>query len=122
VHRDESDGRACVFCEIARRDPEGQKLYSDPDAFVIEPLNPVVPGHRLVIPYLHVADALENPYVTADVIRTACKYADFSGRRSWNIITSVGSAATQTVFHLHIHLVPRTEGDGLHLPWTGQHD
>jgi diadenosine tetraphosphate (Ap4A) HIT family hydrolase len=38
-----------------------------------------------------------------------------------NIITSIGPAASQTVMHTHLHIVPRTEGDGLHLPWTGQH-
>jgi histidine triad (HIT) family protein len=38
-----------------------------------------------------------------------------------NIITSIGRVATQSVFHLHVHIVPRHEGDGLCLPWTGQH-
>ena len=46
----------------------------------------------------------------------ACLY----GAASCNLITSVGAAATQTVKHLHIHIVPRHEGDGLHLPWTEQ--
>lgn len=89
------------------------------DAVAIVPLNPVTPGHVLIIPRQHVADATENPGVTAAAMYRAAQLV-----RSWdhaaNIITSVGEAATQTVFHLHVHCVPRTLNDGLKLPWTDQ--
>jgi len=68
-----------------------------------EPLNPVTPGHMLFVPFLHYQDALEYPRRTAQVMESAAEYAD----GPCNLITSVGSEATQTVFHLHVHLVPR---------------
>lgn len=106
---------ACVFCE---RITAGE--YDDEyDGIVdFEPLNPVTPGHRLVVPKLHVADALEDPAVTAEVVMYAADYAVTAGLSSCNLITSAGAAATQTVMHLHVHVVPRREGDGLALPWT----
>jgi diadenosine tetraphosphate (Ap4A) HIT family hydrolase len=113
----------CVFCQIAGPDPRGQVEWRGHDSVVITPLSPVVPGHRLVIPRIHVRDAFENPNVFARTMRDAARYVydDIETfPEACNIITSVGEAATQTVFHLHVHLVPRAYGDGLHLPWTGQ--
>ncbi|HEY3477867.1 MAG TPA: HIT domain-containing protein, partial [Streptomyces sp.] len=72
----------------------------------------------LVVPRVHVADAGVDPDVTAAVMRRAAELAGVV--ESANIITSVGAAATQTVFHLHVHVVPRRVGDGLALPWTNQ--
>ncbi len=85
----------------------------------IEPLNPVVPGHRIVIPREHVRDFSENPEVTGRVMERAAHHAKEIGG-DMNLITSKGPWATQSVFHLHVHLVPRQEGDGLKLPWTNQ--
>jgi histidine triad (HIT) family protein len=103
----------CPFCaRIAAGD------YDDEyDGIVhFRPLNPVTPGHMLVVPKAHVIDALENPHVAGQ----AMAYAANLAQQSCNLITSAGAVATQTVFHLHIHIVPRREGDGLALPWTGQ--
>jgi histidine triad (HIT) family protein len=77
----------------------------------------VAPGHLLVVPRVHVADATTDPEVTAEVFAAAAELA--RDLRPCNLITSCGEAATQSVFHLHVHLVPRREGDGLALPWTG---
>lgn len=106
----------CVFCDkIAEMD------YSDTakDVVWFEPLNPVTPGHRLFVPWEHVTDAMHKPWVTARTMEVAAEYA---AMRNWpaNLITSIGTEATQSVFHLHVHYVPRREGDGLHLPWTDQ--
>lgn len=105
----------CPFCA---RIAAGE--YDDEyDGIVhFEPLNPVTPGHLLVVPKEHVIDALENPWAAG----RAMAYAANLAQQSCNLITSVGAAATQTVFHLHIHIVPRRPGDGLALPWTGQQD
>lgn len=115
--------RNCVFCRIIQQDlrptdhdPVMVANWGDAVAFV--PLNPVTPGHTLVVPTEHVTDALNSPRVTGSVMEKAARLADTLPPTSWNIITSVGSAATQTVHHLHIHLVPRREGDGLLLPWS----
>ena len=107
----------CVFCDlIARGD------YIDRAAGVVtfEPLNPAVPGHLLVVPAEHVRDALESPTLTAVTMIRAVVVARERGLAPCNIMTSVGAEATQSVFHLHIHIVPRKYGDGLILPWTEQ--
>lgn len=108
--------QTCVFCErIEREDysPESRDVVS------FEPLNPVTRGHRLFVPALHVEDVMEKPWVSAQVMEVAATYARIRNQ-ACNIITSAGTAATQSVFHLHVHYVPRRNDDGLHLPWTGQ--
>lgn len=82
-----------------------------------EPLNPVAPGHMLFIPKMHVGDAKVLPEVTGDVFTHAARYGAFKGL-PFNLITSAGEPATQTVFHLHVHYVPRYNNDGLKLPWS----
>jgi histidine triad (HIT) family protein len=87
-----------------------------------EPLNPVTSGHLLVVPRQHVEDAGSHPLAAS---RTMALAAEIAGPLNWadsyNLITSAGAAATQTVKHLHIHLVPRLDGDGLALPWADRH-
>jgi histidine triad (HIT) family protein len=108
--------KPCPFCQ---RIDAGEYDTRNEHAVSFEPLNPVTPGHLLVVPLRHVADAIQVPSVTAETMRLA---AILAGQRDedCNLITSIGPAATQTVQHLHIHIVPRREGDGLALPWTGQ--
>lgn len=109
----------CPFCQIIRSTtPQpGVTQWTD-EVFVIEPLHPVTYGHQLVVPRAHVEDLTVSPVVTVEVVKIATAVA-----RIWmpcNVITSAGEEATQTVFHLHVHVVPRRAGDGLALPWTGQ--
>lgn len=112
----------CPFCDY--RGPSSVLLDYE-HAYVIEPLNRVTDGHLLVVSHKHVRDALEDPETTGRVMAVAAAVAraeQHKGRSDYNILTSVGEAATQTVFHLHVHLVPRVPGDGLALPWkTGTH-
>ena len=112
----------CVFCRIAHEDPFDQVEWRTGTSVVIAPLNPVAPGHRLVIPLTHVTDAVDDPAVFGATAGDASRYARdmLAPGQSVNLITSRGVAATQSVFHLHLHIVPRVDGDGLHLPWTGQ--
>jgi histidine triad (HIT) family protein len=108
----------CVFCRLIAE----QKHEGGAHGIVwFTPLNPVTDGHLLVVPAKHVADACEDPIMTARTMeRAALLLAGRYGGEDANIITSIGPAATQTVRHLHLHIVPRRPGDGLHLPWTGQ--
>lgn len=109
---------ACAFCEIvAGRAPAtihatmtnlGRKVL------IIEPLNPVVPGHLLAIPAVHVQDAREDREVTGYTFAAAAYFT----REPCNLITSCGREATQTVMHLHVHIVPRRDGDNIALPWS----
>jgi histidine triad (HIT) family protein len=109
----------CVFCS---RLATGQYDVSNGYCVSFEPLNPVTPGHRLVVPFRHVADALEDPWWSAQTMMFASRLADRHRQpgEDVNIITSAGPAATQTVMHLHLHIVPRRAGDGLMLPWTAR--
>lgn len=106
----------CVFCKIVSGEGPVQVVYQWKDAIAIRPLNPICTGHVLVIPNQHVMDALEDPGVTGLVFARAAQIAPYP----CNLITSVGTGATQTVMHLHVHIVPRQDGDGLLLPWSVQ--
>jgi histidine triad (HIT) family protein len=115
-----SEATPCPFCEIAAGRAPAEVVESWPDTIAIRPLNPVADGHLLVIPRGHVEDALDDPAVTGLVMQRAVQVGRLY-RCDLNIITSVGPAATQSVKHFHVHLVPRFAGDGLPLPWTPQH-
>lgn len=105
----------CVFCDY-----DGPSIveFLNGDAYAIQPVNPVVPGHMLVVAAQHVTDFAHVPVVSGRVMETAAKYAANHYHGDFNIITSKGAAATQTVNHLHVHIVPRHEDDGLQLPWS----
>lgn len=106
----------CPFCEINTGRAPATFVHEWSNAFAIVPLNPVTDGHILVIPKVHVADFTTDPTVTADTMLRAAQLMQ-STDRPMNLITSKGRAATQSVFHLHVHLVPRADNDGLALPW-----
>lgn len=109
----------CVFCQIVAMTAPATIVAEWPDAIAIRPLGPVVQGHTLIIPRAHVWSFVEDPIVSASVMARA---SEFSGKLGMpgegvNLITSAGEAATQTVFHMHVHLIPRELGDAVSLPW-----
>lgn len=104
----------CPFCNYSG---PSAILERGANSFVIEPINPVAPGHVLVVPYDHVQDFCGRLDLTLEVMRHATLYAR-NNLGECNLITSRGPAASQSVWHLHVHLVPRTLGDGLALPWS----
>ncbi|WP_090946775.1 nucleoside 2-deoxyribosyltransferase domain-containing protein [Nonomuraea jiangxiensis] len=107
----------CVFCAIVAGRAPASIVREWDDALAIRPLGGgVAEGHVLVVSRRHVADVGVDPLVSASVMARAAELA--AGLPAANVITSRGSAATQTVYHLHLHVVPRVEGDGLPLPWT----
>jgi histidine triad (HIT) family protein len=109
----------CVFCDIIAGKQTPANFHDYGPVVRFQPLNPVVPGHRLFVPTLHVATAADDPQLTALVVGYAAEYAS-GAADDFNLIVNNGPAASQTVPHLHWHVVPRVEGDGLHLPWSGQ--
>lgn len=111
----------CPFCAISRDLSAATTNIIQVTRYdmIMEPLDPVTPGHLIVVPRRHVADFAENPDVFSDLAGVAGNYVrSLREPGDWNLITSMGSAATQTIDHLHIHLIPRRAGDGLRLPWT----
>ena len=108
----------CPFCAIIASDAPATIIHDWPDVIAISPLNPVVPGHILIIPKIHVEDFRVNRVVSALTMACAAELAGAMTGCDVNLITSAGPAATQTVMHLHLHLVPRWPDDGLKLPWS----
>ncbi|MGC0144445.1 HIT family protein [Pseudactinotalea sp. Z1732] len=106
----------CPFCDRIQRGDHRDDCGA-PTVVHFEPLNPVTPGHMLFVPQWHTkhpdADAV------AEAMRSAVRHAEDRGE-DFNLITSSGPAATQTVEHVHVHYVPRRADDGLPLPWTPQ--
>ncbi|WIX75992.1 HIT domain-containing protein [Amycolatopsis carbonis] len=107
----------CVFCQ---RIEQGAFGRHDKWAVAFEPLNPVALGrHILVVPRRHAANVGADPDGAAVAMRFAAELAAEMGM-DFNIITSAGPAATQTIQHTHLHVLLREHGDGITLPWTGQ--
>ena len=107
---------SCPFCRIVDGTASARIIREWPDALAIVPIDEVTAGHALVIPKVHVADVAVDPRVSAITMHRAAELATEHG--ACNIITSRGESATQSVFHLHLHVLPRADGDGLVLPWT----
>jgi histidine triad (HIT) family protein len=113
----------CAFCDIAHGiDKTVDVVCEDKDWVAFFPLNPATPGHTLVIPRSHVADlwqvepALGRELMTA-VIRVGHAIDQALKPEGMNLITSAGQTAEQTVFHLHLHVVPRWRRDGFGRIW-----
>ena len=107
----------CVFCD--REKIKSPIAFESDKVIAFEPLNPVTKGHLLVVPKKHVSDFTDDPETFLETALAASVMAAELGG-AYNLITSKGTEATQSVFHLHIHLVPRRGDDGLLLPWSNQ--
>lgn len=105
----------CPFCvRIARGgDPRHGK---DQLTASFEPLNPVTRGHRLFVPTAHYE---HSPQALGRAVEAAQRYG-LAHYKDFHLVLNQGANATQTVPHLHVHLVPRRPNDGLVMPWTGQ--
>jgi histidine triad (HIT) family protein len=113
----------CEFCAIARGEDQSAEVVCEArDWLAFFPLEPATPGHTLVVPRSHVRDLWEldgelGSALMGAVIRVG-KAIDAAVRpEGMNLITSAGPAAEQTVFHLHLHLVPRWKQDGFGQIW-----
>ena len=112
----------CLFCGIVAGSIPSQTIDSDEQTVAFMDINPATPGHALVVPRVHSADLLEieDEDLTATALaarRLARRMKDVLATDGINLINSCGAAAWQTVFHFHIHVVPRYEDDPLKLPW-----
>lgn len=113
----------CIFCSIASGEGPAEVVDSDEHTVAFMDISPATPGHVLVIPRTHVANLLE---IEPDQLRHCAAAAGRLARRidatlepaGINLINACGEAAWQTVFHFHIHVIPRYPDDPLELPWT----
>jgi histidine triad (HIT) family protein len=108
--------KRCVFCLIAVGDADATMVEEGEHHVAFIPIGPHVPGHVLFVPRNHLPDATTNPEAAALIFEEAARYVRDLGVQA-NIITSVGPRATQSVPHLHVHVVPRWPGDGLDTRW-----
>ena len=113
----------CIFCKIIRSDIPCFKLHEDDRTLAFLDINPVRPGHALVVPKFRSADLFETPaeWVSATV-ETAQAVAR-ALRRTFdppglNLLQCNGPAAAQSVAHYHMHVIPRATDDGLTMNWT----
>ena len=113
----------CIFCKIANGEIPSATLYEDPDFRVILDLNPASKGHALVLPKEHYANVFELPedlagkaFVVAK--KVASRLSEGLGAIGFNIVQNNGEPAGQTVFHFHIHLIPRYEGEAQIVAWA----
>lgn len=104
----------CPFCDYAG---PNTILWETSAVYVVEPLRQVTPGHVLVIPRAHATDFATDAAVTAEAFRGAAEYVQANGVEDANLITSRGESASQTVQHIHVHVLPRTWEDSVRLPW-----
>jgi histidine triad (HIT) family protein len=121
------DSETCVFCAIARgKDQSVDVVCEDAGWVAFFPLDPATPGHTLVIPRDHVRDLWRaESKVVSELVIGAIRVGNAIQAAlhpdGMNLITSAGSAAEQTVFHLHLHVVPRWRNDGFDQIWPTDH-
>ena len=113
---------SCIFCKIAGGEIPSATIYEDEKFRVILDLGPASKGHALILPKEHFANIYELDEETAAAAfvlakKMAGKMTEALGCDGFNIVQNNGTIAGQTVFHFHIHLIPRYEGDGVALGW-----
>lgn len=114
--------RDCIFCAIARGEAPAEVLYADGETVAFLDINPAAPGHTLVIPRRHYRNLFDlDPEAGAAVMRTVVRVAralrEALRPDGMNMVQANERAGFQSVFHFHVHLVPRWFGDGIAPPW-----
>jgi histidine triad (HIT) family protein len=115
----------CAFCKIISGGESARVVYETEEVVAFFPLAPATRGHTLVVPKRHVADILSLDMVLGSTLLSAVLLLGRALKMSLqpdglNVITSVGEAASQTIFHLHMHLVPRWRGDEMGDIWPAK--
>jgi histidine triad (HIT) family protein len=113
----------CLFCKIVAGEVPSQRVDEDERTVAFMDINPATRGHALVVPRTHAANLLEIEHddlaaTMAAAQRLARTVTERLGADGVTLMNSCGAAAWQTVFHFHIHVIPRYDGDPLRLPWT----
>jgi histidine triad (HIT) family protein len=112
----------CIFCKIVAGELPARIIDQDERTLSFMDIAPATRGHALVIPRAHSRDLLDIEAEDLCAValagkRLAARIKERLGADGINLINSCGAAAWQTVFHFHLHVIPRYEGDPLRLPW-----
>ncbi len=113
----------CLFCKIVAGELPATVVAEDDRTVSFMDINPATPGHALVVPRDHATDLLSIPAEDLEAVsvaaqRLAHRAKEALGADGVNLLNSCGAAAWQTVFHFHMHVIPRYEDDPLRLPWV----
>ncbi|NQV89555.1 MAG: HIT family protein [Parcubacteria group bacterium] len=108
----------CLFCKIIAGEIPSVNVYEDEYVLAFLDINPVKAGHTLVVPKNHADDVSQSSnedlaQVMGVVLKIAPKIQETVGGDGFNLMSNVGEAAGQSVFHTHFHIIPRFNGDGL---------
>ncbi len=114
----------CIFCRIVAGELPATRVDEDERTIAFMDINPVTRGHLLVVPRAHSTDltdiAPEDLAATMQAVQLVAGRAMRGlGADGVNVVNNCGAAAGQTVFHFHVHVVPRSAGDGFHVPLGG---
>ena len=112
----------CIFCKISNGEIPSATLYEDDEFRVILDVGPASKGHALILPKSHYKDICEMPSELAGKAMVLAKQMCEKMMKNLecegiNIVQNNGSCAGQTVFHFHMHLIPRNEGDSVGVSW-----
>jgi histidine triad (HIT) family protein len=118
----ESSNSDCLFCGIVAGDVPAQIVDSDEHTVAFMDINPATRGHALVVPRRHSTDLMDVPEedlagTMAAARRLARRMEETLEPDGYNILNACRPAAWQTIFHYHLHVIPRYEDDPLKLPW-----
>lgn len=113
----------CIFCKIIAGEIPSATIYENDEFKVILDRFPSGEGHALILPKNHVANIFEiDPEQAGRLFSLTAKLAkamkEVLGFEHMNILQNNGTVAGQTVFHFHLHLIPRWEGDSINIGWT----
>jgi histidine triad (HIT) family protein len=113
----------CLFCRIISGEVPSTRIDEDEDTVAFMDINPATRGHVLVVPRNHSTDLTEISEADLAAVaamgkRIALRQKDRLAADGVNLLNSCGQTAWQTVFHFHLHVIPRYAGDPLRLPWT----
>ncbi|HEX5851708.1 MAG TPA: HIT family protein [Solirubrobacteraceae bacterium] len=113
----------CIFCKILAGELPARIVDEDERTVAFMDIAPATRGHALVIPRAHASDLLsiEAEDLSAVALasqRLAARMKERLGANGVNLLNACGASAWQTVFHFHVHVIPRYEGDPLRLPWV----
>ena len=113
----------CIFCKLANGDIPTRSIYEDDDFNVILDMSPATKGHALILPKSHAKNLYELSDETAAKVmvlakKLATEMTEKLGADGFNLVQNNNEIAGQTVFHFHLHLIPRYEGDNQNINWT----
>lgn len=112
----------CIFCKIANGEIPSETIYEDEAFRVILDVSPATKGHALILSKEHYADLYELPEEAAEKAfkltkKMALQMRKTLGCTGLNVVQNNGASSGQTVFHFHVHLIPRYEGDNQQIGW-----